>query len=266
MKRIFLCTTAAVVTLFTSIPASAQYDPTLFCNWTGFYAGLSIGGVWQKVNNSLSVVNDPVNDYFFPPAIAGVNTSGSSSLDDSKVFGGGQLGYNMQMGNAVWGLELGISDLNTKANHGGRFLYTTNNDPYNLTTSAATHWLFSLRPRVGWAVNNALLYVTGGLAVAQLKFNQSFSEPPFTPTPENASYSKTKAGWTLGGGVEFALNNCWSVKAEYLYNRFNSDTVVGHLVNGGDPIAGFVFGATFNNSLSNRNISMLSAGINYHFI
>lgn len=268
MKRKLLCgvaiisaTLASISTEAAAAPQNIQNDPCLFCNWTGFYLGISGGGAWEHVKNSLSIVNDPVNPYFFPPAIPGVNASGSSSFDKNKAYIGGQLGYNQQNGNFVWGIEFSFNDINIKENHGGQFLYTSNNAPYNLTTSASTNWLFTLDPRIGWAYNRALFYVTGGLSEAQLKFKQFFSEPPFTPTPETASYSKIKTGWNLGLGIEYAINNCWTVRAQYLYNRFNSQTVRGSLVNAGDGISG----ATFNNSLDSRNIQMLSVGVNYLF-
>jgi outer membrane immunogenic protein len=74
----------------------------------------------------------------------------------------------------------------------------------------------TLRPRVGFANNNWLVYATGGLAVAQVKGDFTFTDT-FSAATESASISKTKAGWALGGGVEYALAGAWSMKAEYLH-------------------------------------------------
>ena len=74
----------------------------------------------------------------------------------------------------------------------------------------------TLRPRIGIANNNWLVYVTGGLAVAQVKADFAFADT-FALASESASISKTKAGWVLGGGVEYALAGAWSMKAEYLH-------------------------------------------------
>jgi outer membrane immunogenic protein len=152
---------------------------------------------------------------------------------------------------------------------GGQFTYTTNGSPYFLTQSIATDWMFTLRPRVGLAFDRALLYVTGGLAVANLKFNQAFSEPPFTPTPEVASLDSTRAGWVVGGGLEFALGGGWTIKGEYLYARFQTDAAVGQLVNANGSGPGcpgtFTCGATFTNNLSNLTVQTARAGLNYKF-
>ncbi len=59
--------------------------------------------------------------------------------------GGGQIGYNFQPSNWVWGIEADIQSLDLSDSHGGKFRYTTNNAPYNLSISNATDWLFTLR-------------------------------------------------------------------------------------------------------------------------
>ena len=76
-------------------------------------------------------------------------------------------------------------------------------------------------------MNNWLIYGTGGVAVANLKINETFASTSAAGLAgETISATKTKAGWVAGGGVEFALNNKMSVRAEYLYLKINniSDT------------------------------------------
>lgn len=242
-----------------------DYVPTGY-DWTGFYGGIGAGESWTRVSNSLRIVNNSPNYYFFPPSIPGVNASGSGNLNKNHIFESIQLGYNLLSFKTLFGLEAAFNNLNSSNNKGGTFSYTTNGAPYRLNTSTTTNWLFSLRPRIGLPVNNALFYLTGGLAVAQYKFKQSFSESPFTPTPENASFTRTQPGWTIGAGIEYAFAPRWSVKGEYLFNRFGKESVSGHLnnANGASPTPGFVDGATFNNTLSQRDVHMLGAGINYH--
>jgi outer membrane immunogenic protein len=70
-----------------------------------------------------------------------------------------------------------------------------------------------LRGRVGFAVDRALLYGTGGLAVANVKYADHTSDG----VPLMNSGDATRAGWTAGGGIEWALNGNWTVKAEYLH-------------------------------------------------
>jgi outer membrane immunogenic protein len=96
--------------------------------------------------------------------------------------------------------------------------------------------------------------VTGGLAVTELKYNNTFTET-FSGLFENGSVSKTKAGWTVGGGVEHAVLNAWSVKAEYLYVDFGSVSSTGVTQR---------FDETFSHS-ANLKSHIVRAGINYKF-
>ncbi len=222
-------------------------------SWSGCYIGGTAGGEWQRIDTDLVVTNNPTAGYFFPPAIPGVNASGSGRFEGSGFTGGGEAGCNWQTGQWVWGLEVDVESIRMRGNAGGQFTYTTNGAPYFLTLSTSTDWMFTVRPRVGVAFDRALLYVTGGLAVTNLKFNQAFAEPPFTPTPELAALDTTKLGWVVGGGLEYALGGGWTVKGEYLYARCP-----------GCP-GTFTCGATFTNNLSNLTVQIARAGINYKF-
>jgi outer membrane immunogenic protein len=67
--------------------------------------------------------------------------------------------------------------------------------------------LATARGRLGIAADRWLPYVTGGLAVGDIK----------ATVPGLNGIDKTNAGWTAGGGLEFALSGNWTAKAEYLY-------------------------------------------------
>jgi outer membrane immunogenic protein len=178
-----------------------------------------------------------------------------------------QGGYNRQSGSFVWGVELDFNWFDLTTRHGGGFLYRTNNAPYSLTVKESTDWMLTARPRVGWALNRWLLYLTGGIAASHSEFEQTFSEPPFAPNPEKASASKTRVGWTVGSGIEFAFGRSWSARVEYLYARFGETEVVGRLggADGASAAAGSVDGATFTNRLSPLELHLFRGGVNYHF-
>jgi outer membrane immunogenic protein len=76
-----------------------------------------------------------------------------------------------------------------------------------LTCETKNTWLGTVRGRLGYAIDRFMPYVTGGLAVGDIKNNISGI----------GSASDTKAGWTVGGGLEYAFNGPWSAKVEYLY-------------------------------------------------
>jgi len=176
-------------------------------NWTGFYIGANGGGAWGRS------FWDSSNDH--------INLSGG--------LVGGTAGYNWQFGKVVTGLEGDVDWANSWAGC-----------PSGCTTSDT--WLGTLRGRFGYAFDWVLPYVTGGLAVGDIR----------ATTPGFPGASTTNAGWTVGGGLEFALPGNWSAKAEYLHTdlgRFNC-------------------GANCD-GLPTDNVSMhdniVRAGINYRF-
>jgi outer membrane immunogenic protein len=180
-------------------------------NWTGFYLGINGGGGWGHS--------------FWSANTTGIGLAGGQV--------GGTVGYNRQLGNVVFGLE---GDMDWSSFDGSR---TTAGCPVGCSTSDS--WLSTARGRVGYAFDRVMPYVTGGLAVGDIRA----SAPGF------AGGDATNAGWTLGGGVEVALPGNWSAKAEYLrvdLGRFN---------------------CTGCSAFPSDNVSLqenvFRAGLNYHF-
>jgi outer membrane immunogenic protein len=104
---------------------------------------------------------------------------------------------------------------------------------FTVTSSVNTDWLLTARGRVGWAFDNVLAYATGGVAVTTIRASHTFADN-FTASPGGAGAwngSATKAGWTVGGGVEWAVARSWTVKVEYLYLNFGSVNAAGTIFN-----------------------------------
>jgi outer membrane immunogenic protein len=84
-----------------------------------------------------------------------------------------------------------------------------------------------------------LVYATGGLAVTDLRvrnFNSdNLSVLGIGTGSESSSNSDVKAGWTVGGGVEVALDQHWSLKAEYLFVDFNKVSTTGNITSPENP-------------------------------
>jgi outer membrane immunogenic protein len=105
-----------------------------------------------------------------------------------------------------------------------------------------------------------LVYITGGLAVTQIKGDFLFTDT-FATARESASISATKAGWALGGGFEYAWSGPWSVKVEYLHLDFGSvSTTSTNLTAFAGPIAFPTNVFTQSIKLSNDIVRL---GINY---
>jgi outer membrane immunogenic protein len=145
-----------------------------------------------------------------------------SAIDPSGVAGGVQGGYNFQNGAFVYGAETDLQISGADATVA----------PFEFSNP----WWGTFRGRAGYAWNNFLFYATAGLAYGDVKAQTG-----------GLTESKTHLGWAAGAGVEMALNQAWSAKAEYIYvdldNRLYTTTGVQ------------------NGFWSN----MLRFGVNYHF-
>jgi outer membrane immunogenic protein len=149
-------------------------------NWTGLYVGINGGGGWGQSNWS-------------GPA----GTTSDFNISGGVV--GGTVGYNWQMNQLVFGLEGDIDWSNIRG--------TSNAAVCAGTCETRNNWLGTARGRIGYAFDRFLPYITGGLAVGDIKADLSGA----------GSTTQTKAGWTLGGGLEVAIAGPWTAKVEYLY-------------------------------------------------
>ena len=168
--------------------------------------------------------------YNWTGGYVGINGGGglgsTGSVDTSGGVFGGTLGYNWQQGQAVFGLE---TDIQWSGIDGTTVVGV-------VPVTAGSDWFGTVRGRLGFAADRALFYVTGGLAYG----NVNLSAPTF------ASVSTTNTGWTLGGGVEFALQGPWTAKVEYLHVNLGS-----------------VSSATI--ASTDVDVDVVRAGLNYRF-
>ena len=172
--------------------------PVAAYNWTGLYAGGSAGSTWArepwKFVPSGTFVDDTVAGYLY----------------------GGQVGYNHQFGSLVVGIEGDYSWTNAK---GGQSCPNAN----LFTCGGETDNLGSIAGRVGYAWGRALFYGKAGWATAEVapKGHQNTGGIPLLPglgtlvTPVNSS--QRLDGITYGAGMEFALTNYVSAKAEWMH-------------------------------------------------
>ena len=189
--------------------------------WTGFYVGANVGGGWAS-----STLNDS-----FTGASLGNSTSG--------FVGGGQLGYNYQMGNFVLGAEWTFDGTSLNASRTVGALQGTAN----------TNWMTTVAARFGFAANNWLYYGKAGGGWA----NNSATLTNLNNGAQVSS-SNTNGGWLVGAGVEWAFSPHWSTRIEYNYlglNTWNANSTI--------------FAPNADRFSVNRNIQTVLVGLNYRF-
>jgi outer membrane immunogenic protein len=184
-------------------------------DWTGFHIGPNIGyafGGDDRVGLRESEDGGPF-----------VSEGDVGTLELHGVFGGGQLGFNVQKGHFVFGAEgdFEISDVDDD-------LSAALEEGESASAASDVNWFGTARGRAGWALDKVLLYGTGGIAFADIDYRVGLNEG----LGESARLANdgTEVGYTLGGGVEYAVDDAWSVKLEYQYLNFGKDKI-----SGGDP-------------------------------
>jgi outer membrane immunogenic protein len=207
---------------------AAVYD------WSGFYIGAN--GGWGSARNCW--------DFLTP---AGTFVAAEGCHDSSGGTAGGQIGYRWQAGTFVFGLEAQGNWADFRGSNGslippvGLFTNQTKLDAFGLFTG-----------QIGYAWNNALLYVKGGGAVTSNRYNQYF-----TPTGALAASSgdDTRWGGVVGVGLEYGFAPNWSAAIEY-DRMFMQDRTITTLT----PV-----GAVFANERIRQDVDLVTVRVNYRW-
>jgi outer membrane immunogenic protein len=147
-------------------------------NWNGLYAGAHIGGV-------------------------------DADGLDSGFLGGGQIGYNYQVGQWVFGAEWDMSATSASKSFNFGMIHA----------EANLDWVSTFAGRFGYAFDRWLVY--GKLGAAWAHGSGGVSIGSFCVV----CGSDTSSGWMLGVGTEYALRDNWSVKVEYNRLEFDPGTI-----------------------------------------
>jgi len=177
--------------------------------WTGAYIGLNAGYGWGDSEHSVQTKR--------PEGKSPLPGTPESEIDyeilDQAAYrssldgfvGGIQIGYNWQFNKVVVGVEADLQAANIRGSSSGGA------DAYYFSADTKIDWYGTARARVGFVpAERFLAYATGGLAYGHVESNMNYAG-------YESSVSKTKTGYTVGGGAEYYIDKHWSLKAEYLY-------------------------------------------------
>ena len=213
-------------------PAPPECDYT----WTGFYLGGNAGYGWGNADTDFHPL---------PNAVTFVNLAPTTLNPDPNGFiGGGQIGYNWQWNKwLVLGAEADFqgSDMEGSKTRGPIIQNDGDVWPFDhsfITAHERTQWFGTVRGRIGFVpFCRLLVYGTGGLAYGNVDYSAN-TDFGFSIGFEKyqTAFSKTNVGWTVGGGLEYAISHHWSVKAEYLYYDLGDES---RTVNANPPLPPF---------------------------
>jgi outer membrane immunogenic protein len=205
------------------LPARAPYSPppvnAPVYNWTGIYLGINGGYGWGR-QDPLSLITSQYDT---------VNT------DIGGWMIGGTFGAQIQSGHVVLGVEGDWDWANVKGTTTVIPTILGAPAPFNAFLAGEIESVSTVRVRVGYAVQNWLMYGTGGIAVVRGKTTASFAGVTCgTVGNLPCSGDKMRVGIAAGGGIEYGFTQNWSVKTEYLWIGAASDRdAYIHTVRGG---------------------------------
>jgi outer membrane immunogenic protein len=257
MKRQLLLSTAVGLILASraalaaDMPAKAppQLAPAQYYSWSGFYVGAHAGYGWSA-DPGVTCVQEPgaQTPCMSPAGFSGSTFLGAPDVNAKGFLAGLQLGYNWQSSNWLFGIETDFSGTNI---HDSSQFASQDPNYANAELASRYNWLGTTRGRAGFVMDRTLVYATGGFAYARV--SNSYSDSPHG----TQTASGVKGGWTVGGGLEYALSPNWTVKGEYLYvNLQNTDLNAVWTGTGGTSSAIFHF---------KNDLNIVRLGVNYRF-
>lgn len=209
-------------------PAPAIVNVPAF-SWTGFYLGGELG--WTQT--------DP--RYTTGVLLLGTPFVVSSASSKNGLTYGVLGGYNYQAGNLVLGIESDFAGSTV-----GKIRYTAITGDF---LTAHSKWGGSIRGRLGYAADRALFYMTGGAAYIS-------NETSIPLTGISVGGDGVRWGWTVGGGLDYAITNNWFTGIEYRYSQYETKTLIYPT-----PILGLGI-VGFKQELSNNQVT---ARVGYKF-
>jgi outer membrane immunogenic protein len=288
MNKILFAAIGALA--LTSVPAVAADMPVkaprtavaVVYDWTGFYVGANAGYSWGRTRGDLDgTVRRQVFRTAGPDLIfdSGLVAAPFSDRDRANGWvGGGQIGYNVQSSNWLFGLEADIQKTGEKSSSDLAFGIPAVFIPGAQGTIAAQTLALGIRQKLDWfatfraragllASERLLIYGTGGLAVGHLESNYTFGSAILGTTA--VATDRTRAGWVVGAGAEAALWDRWTAKVEFLHmdlGRFDGGSVAATVNQLATPGVGFNTVTTFTGTARARfTDNILRVGLNYRF-
>lgn len=249
MKKFAMAGTVVTSSLFLVAAASAQDAGSATNRWDGFFVGVNAGGAFGSSPANLKARYDGETTFYSRDNIDAINSSG--------LVGGIGAGYNFSSGPVVFGIEADLNYLGAKGRDGDEYIFKD----FQNEVSTEYRSLATVRAKAGVANGNILAYATGGLSVGTF---QDYIGGTVAASGESRDFGggmQTKAGYVIGAGVEYAVTEKLSLKAEYMFadlgrSSLDVNKAFGESWFGGDSVA------TVN---ADHKLNIIRVGLNYKF-
>ncbi len=201
--------------------------------------------------------------YFAATSTTAISAAGRMRPEATNFTGGFEAGYNFQSGRWVYGLEADIGAMNHDETRRIQVVYPCcAPTAFFISQRVQTGWLTTVRPRLGYASGKALFFISGGLAVTDLKYKGLLTDT-FNNAAESKEITPNKTGWLAGGGLEYKVSRRWSLKGEYYYSDFGQlNATSTNLTVSSPPVA--VPANVFHHE-SDFQSHIVRFGLNWHF-
>lgn len=240
---VVIAVSAATAALAADLPVAPVTAPSYYVppppahyNWSGIYFGGHVG---------VGLVRDVVTD---TTTTALLNAGTQTNVSPYALIGGPQVGINLQFGPAVVGAEGTWTSSDISGNYYAAAIPLNTQEE----SRSAPHWYATATGKVGFAVNDLLLYAKGGGAWMHVDYTQITLLGGMLTTQQ--LITDNRSGWTAGAGIEYALNENLSAKLEYDFLDFGTKNYNFTMIQaGGLPVS------------IKSDTHMITFGMNYRF-
>ena len=231
MKTKLLGSAAAIAMFFaigtTARSADIVAEPVAETNWSGFYIGGHLGYGWANMSGCYDCSDSS-------------SILEAEELDLEGIVGGLHAGYNWQMDDIVFGIEGDVTFADLKDTEDAP------DPPEEEEQTGSVDLLASVRGRLGIALDDTLIYVTGGIAIPDAEWEE---------TGEDSGGVKFgEIGGVVGGGAEYALTESIRLRAEGLYYFFDEK----------EDLSG-IDDATSDEAIEFDDVFVIRGGVSFYF-
>ena len=214
--------TAILTAIFTAAISSTSFTAVAFAdetaNWQGMYGGFALGGAYSAAMPDSRV---RVNDYFVDDNTGSdpgqLNPLLNQDIEDLDVTAAALFGYDFQSGNIVYGFEGDFGLMSFSETEAINGIYNTNANAFSSELKVESDFSFSLRPKIGYAVDNYLFHASFGPSISRFKTTHKFRD-----NAESLSFSDTKTvlGLSSSIGAGYQLDDGWVLRGDYLFSYY----------------------------------------------